>query len=40
MGSVDIINLKKVGRGALVTVYGWNGTLYNAGVSEGAPLKN
>jgi len=26
MNNVDIIHLKKVGRGTLPTVYGWNGT--------------
>ena len=36
---MDIIHLKKVGRGALATVYGWNGTLYNARVRKGSPLK-
>ena len=26
MNNVDIIHLRKVGRGTLPTVYGWNGT--------------
>ena len=26
MNNVDIIHLKKVGRGTLPTVYGWNGS--------------
>lgn len=34
---MDIIHLKKVGRGALATVYGWNGTLPTAGYCKGGP---
>ena len=32
-GSVDIIHLKKVGRGALATVYGWNGSQCTEGLN-------